>query len=1268
MLKSLELAGFKSFADRTRFEFSEGITGVVGPNGSGKSNVVDGIKWILGDQSAKSLRGKEMTDVIFNGALNRQKANLAEATITFDNSNGFLPLETQEVQVGRRLWRSGDSEYLINQETARLKDVRQLFMGTGAGSAAYSIIEQGRVDQILQANPTSRRAIFEEAAGISLYKTRRIEFVRRMERVDQMLLRLTDIVDEVEVQRDSLRTQAEKAAKYRDISEKLRTLWLGLAADDSRHLQGEITRIQQQIAQYAEEIEKRADERRALEEQLAKFDQKISGLEEQIQGIQRQRASIRENIAGHLATLELQTNRTQELESDVQRLRKQRSHMAARLREGILELEHNRNILAESEDILEDLLQQQSAQNRQIQEQNEELKQTQTDLEAARKQQSQLQQKIEDARVELLELQSQRQAAEASRQAAEKRLHHIESKLHLQREELESARILLEKSQKKLAEAERALNEARQNREILLNEQSQFRDLLATLREERSAAHARLAVLQDYESRQEGLGIGAREILRRAKTSQYSPWNQIQGTVADLIEVELENAALLEAALNQRAEFIVIHEFDSLVRYLLEKSSVISGRVGFVEFPGSSEGEPSTDPDDNQNPQAIDLSGCTGVVQRADALVKSTEEHHSLARRLLRDTWIVETLDIAFQLAREAGRGCRFVTLQGELLEADGTLIVGTARSETTLVSRKSELRKLKNDVLKLERKIEDEEKRLAGMDDNLSSLDENIAVLQAEFDRIATNHQQQKNITTNSEQELNRLTDEQQTLTEEIEQRSETEENFSREFMTREMQQIQMVEEVQSLETTCESLEREIARHEHHIHRLREKRSAQELELATHQERLKGIRESCERLERDHTLRIQQRNEAERRLSNVLEKREQLQLNLLQTRSFVAELYIEDEQHELEVEDLRAEQDQLRGSRAELRRSEIALREADRLSKEHQHEHEILLRDANHRLTTLSERIEEEYQMSLEQVVNSGVSAFRDYLHQLEHSEEHAGRTDDVSENPSAESNGDDVQDVFSENGDEDAGQNTSSKIRFEDVRNELEAQVNRLRRKRKMMGNVNTDSLQNLDELETRYIHLSTTLQDLLEAKKHLEELVRKIDVRCKELFTSTFDAVRANFQELFRKAFGGGDGDIVLEDPDDVLECGIDIVARPPGKELKSITLMSGGEKTLTAFALLLALFKYRPSPYCVLDEVDAALDEANVERLLALLEEFKQSTQFVIITHKKPTMSIADRLYGVTMEQSGISKRMTVQFENIGENGEFQSEAGGMNAAA
>eukprot|EP00913_Durusdinium_trenchii_P028289 g26517.t1 len=1255
--------GFKSFADRTQFEFAAGITGVVGPNGSGKSNVVDGIKWILGDQSAKSLRGKEMTDVIFNGALNRKAASLAEATITFDNSNGFLPLETQEVQVGRRLWRSGDSEYLINRETARLKDVRQLFMGTGAGSAAYSIIEQGRVDQILQANPASRRAIFEEAAGISLFKTRRAEFLRRMERVEQLLVRLTDIVDELEAQRNSLRNQAEKAAMFREISEELRTLWQGLAADDYRHLSARLTELEQGIASLAAEIDDRQEQRQQLDEQMGRLDAEIGDVDNQIRTIQRKSSSIREAIAGHLATIELQTNRGRELDADVTRLMNQQSLMAVRSREGQSELAHNRQVLGECEVEFQRLQSKLSAHDSEIEQLTAKITSAREELSSSRSQAKDHSQAIEQLQQQLLSLQTQRQASEAAKAAAEKRRSQFDAKIEATLGELQVEQQQLQEAESVVAGIDAELTEARSKRESLLTEQSQFRDLLAELREDRSAAQARQSVLEDFESRQEGLGIGVREILRRATTSHYSPWNQILGSVAELIDVELEDAALLEAALGARSQLIVIREFAAIVDYLNTNAAAISGRVGFVECRSEDSTTTETDGADAEAESAesattdaadsrlhvfdkkkdvTDLAGQPGVIRRADELVKQSESLPELAERILADTWVVETLDVAMSLAESkpaAEHGLRFVTLQGEVLEADGTLIVGTPRSESALVSRKSELRKLKTDLTKLDRRIADEERRLAEASAELTEIDAEIEKITHRHETATEQQSERRARYSERSRERERLEQEYAALSDEIQGLADVENEYSREFTNRESELVQLRDELRASESAVEAAEQKITESDTRLQSLRESRNAEGVDLAKQQERLKGLQDSCERLERDQTQRMQQRREAERRFIAMRKKRDQVELTLLNTRSTVAERFLADEQLLSEVDILLADKDRLRGRRAELRHEETALREEDRLAKEQQHEQQIALQEIRHRIESLAERIAEEYQTDLTEIADSGVSAFQDYLDAERGSDTAAEESED--ETGSAASGG-------------------TPEICFEDVRDEIEARVNRLRRKRKMMGNVDTDSLQNLDELETRYTRLSTTLNDLLEAKKHLEDLVRKIDARCKELFVTTFDAIRSNFQVLFRKAFGGGDGDIVLEDSEDILECGIDIVARPPGKELKSITLMSGGEKTLTAFALLLAIFKCRPSPYCVLDEVDAALDEANVERLLALLEEFKQDTQFVIITHKKPTMAIADQIYGVTMEQSGVSKRMTVRFENISENGEFNTD--------
>ncbi|HCO24293.1 MAG TPA: chromosome segregation protein SMC, partial [Gimesia maris] len=333
MLKSLELFGFKSFADRTIFEFSDGITCVVGPNGSGKSNVVDGIKWVLGDQSPKSLRGKDMTDVIFNGSAGRKANAYAEATLTFNNRQGFLDIDADEVQIGRRLWKNGDSEYLLNRNPVRLKDIRDLFMGTGAATSAYSIIEQGRVDQILQANAATRRVVFEEAAGISRYKSRKVDAERKLERVGQNIQRLTDIVDEVEAQLNSTRSQASKAAKYREVSSELRKLWMGMAADDWRHLTSQQSSLKARIGQYQQRIEELNADYQTYEEKLAAIDAEVSEFDDQLRAVEKKLSSHREGIAGNQTAIEHQLERKQEFETEIIRLRKQRILMARRTSE-----------------------------------------------------------------------------------------------------------------------------------------------------------------------------------------------------------------------------------------------------------------------------------------------------------------------------------------------------------------------------------------------------------------------------------------------------------------------------------------------------------------------------------------------------------------------------------------------------------------------------------------------------------------------------------------------------------------------------------------------------------------------------------------------------------------------------------------------------------------------------------------------------------------------------------------------------------------------
>ena len=1297
MLKSLELLGFKSFADKTKFEFSPGITAVVGPNGSGKSNVVDGIKWILGDQSAKSLRGKEMTDVIFNGAQGRKPSNYAEATLTFDNTSGFLPTEAQEVQIGRRLWRNGDAEYLINQNTARLKDIRELFMGTGAGSAAYCIIEQGRVDQILQANPTSRRMIFEEAAGISRFKARKVEALRKLERVDQNLLRLTDIVDEVESRLNSLRSQASKAARFREISTELKKLWWGLAGDDYRHRSAALEELDAEIAECTARLETVHAEHQKLEEQLGGLDAKIAEVDDELRTVERASSSRRETLASHESTVRFQTARLKELDGELARLRKQRTVMSARATEVVLEMEHVRGQVEHFA--------------KEFQERQEQLKNHIAEIKTLAQRIETERSEIDDKRETLLEqmrevsaagtqvsgLNKQLQIAADSRTKLMARRETLENAIAGCRSECELRLSRLEDSGERVVRTGDRIQAIHNRRRQVLEERHEHLKALSDLREQRSGWKARKSVLEDLERRQQGLGVGVKEILQRAQTNPDPPWNQIQGSVADLLKVDLENAALLEVALGDRAQLIVLEEMEALIQYLKTGTYEISGRVGFIAH--SAEGAPIwTTPlaDDSAvvsegqssalgESANLDLTDQPGVSCRADQLVHSCEKLPDLPARLLADTWIVETLDVALELAQGKGRGRRFVTLQGELLESDGQLTVGSLRPETALVSRKSELRQLKYDLQNSEKTILREERRLEELSESLTEFDEALDAADSDLQELADRHAELKADYTGYEQELVRLMRDAEALDAEITRLTEEGERLTEELRTAEGHLTGAEEQVEALQNEISTLEFDIARSEHRLQTLEQMKSEEQLNLAKHEERLVGLQKAAERLERDQQTRIQQRDEAERRLASVVEKRREIVLHILNTNAILAELALEQEQIAANAVGFLREKESLRGRRAVLLKQESKLRAERRELNDRQHCVEMEARDIRHLLATLDEKIQEEYQVPLADVVQAGGSAYQDYLdanyptwrdhiaQRLHDSDAQAdtqsdAQADDLSSELPAIEDDSEPPSGDSSPAEPSAWEKTLEIPEFEDIREELENEVNRLRRKLKTMGNIDTESLSTLEEMESRFHHLKTQLADLTEAKRTLEDIVRRINAESKRLFVETFEQVRGHFQHLFRKAFGGGDGDIVLEDPQDVLECGIEIVARPPGKDLKSISLMSGGEKALTAFALLLALFKTRPSPYCLLDEVDAPLDEANVGRLGALLEEFKGNTQFIVITHKKPTMTIADVIYGVTMEQSGVSKRMSVRFEDVNEHGEFQTDGDPFSAAA
>ncbi|MEW4487099.1 chromosome segregation protein SMC [Thalassoglobus sp. JC818] len=1280
MLKSLELFGFKSFADRTLFEFSKGITCVVGPNGSGKSNVVDALKWILGDQSAKSLRGKEMSDVIFNGSSGRRSSGFAEATLTFDNSTGLLPVDTREVQIGRRLYQSGDSEYLLNQAAVRLKDIRDVFMGTGAGTAAYSIIEQGRVDQILQANPTTRRVVFEEAAGISKFKSRRIDAERRLERVAQNLLRLTDIVDEVETQLNSTRSQASKAVRYRELNEELKALWTGLAADDFRLISSKIDDEQARLDELEEELQECRDSFGELEQQKSSIETAISDCDSQLIQHERRIATYREEITRSRSVIDHQTSRLAEIAADLKKLRK-RSTLSL-LRAQTIENEHRatvlrvdqfedqfveeREALVQREELLEQLSETQKTARQRINEIQNALKQFDSRRTNNLEKLAGLEAQKAEVSKSQEQLQRRQEQADAGVEASTRRKEVLEQELHEAEETLQAQR-----------ENVASVQQERENR---VQQRQLTEETLLELRQRVSADRARFSVLEELEQRQAGIAIGVQEILDRAVAAHYPPWNQVLGVVRDLLEVPLELGPIIDAALGERSQWIAVSNLTPMLDYLKRGAVPIDGRIGFVAVQTSDRTNSSPlDGDDG-----VELTGEDGVYGRADRLVAAHARTPGLAESLLSKTWIVESLADAQRLAANTPSDLRFVTLQGEVLTPQNELLVGHIPHESSIVSRKSELRELRSGILQSERRIEDLTERKKLLEIAIQEKHAELVSARSQLEKFSSHVAEAATKLESERQEFDRrqkAADEIRSTIESLSQRLSQIDGESHELQR---DSEECTQEIETSQSEIQSIKDQLADQEQEFQKAKKELETYQLRLAKAEERRSSLISERDRSERDLSqvrVAVVEFAEQVRELETAQARGE---MTVLQAEATIASQTLILETIVAETREDFSRRNQLRVQRKQIQETEESAHRRRRSLEDQQHQVEFTLQQLQHQLTATADRMVEEFHVPLSELVSGGASAYKIYLteqygeevaaeitrqHSSESEEGLDAEDDSLSEDEEVQSSLEIEDELQEENEESDAEEPEEtdefvmpdSIPTYEEVRDELESRVDRLRRKAKMMGHVNPDALESLESLETRYQTLSHQLKDLQQAKSVLEEIIRKINKESQRIFLETFENIRVHFQELFRKLFGGGDADIILEDPDDVLECGIDIVARPPGKELRSITLLSGGEKTMTAVGLLFAMFKSKPSPYCILDEVDAALDDANVDRYVNVVKEFVATTQFVIITHRKRTMTAADILYGVTMEQAGISKRISVNFEDVDDNGEINVAA-------
>jgi chromosome segregation protein len=1181
-LQRIRMQGFKSFADKAEFEFARGVTGVVGPNGCGKSNVVDAYKWALGEQSAKSLRGRQMQDMIFNGSSTRRSSGMAQVDLIFENRDRVLPIDTDEVVVTRKLYRSGESEYLLCKQAVRLKDIRELFLDTGVGTEAYSVIEQGKVDILLQSSPTERRIIFDEAAGISKYKIRKRETERRLERTQQNLLRVEDIIQEVEKRLRSVKYQAGKARSYQAYQARLTELRAGYAMAEFHHLTGQIRQRERESAGASDEVTALRTRIDANESEASRLTAQSDTLAEQLRGAEAELIQVKSEAAAYEERGDNASRRMEEQQAHRERTLSQLETNRERCGRMQTELHDTRR----QADELAEQARQEHLRIERLSEEDQRLGQELTHVQAL----------LEDEKAGIIEL---------LRRTA--RLHNEMASVDTHRESLvgrkgelsqrdaavaEEMRRLLERKaglEGRLVEVDeliqtetRRLEEKKTEAQRVSTVRARLVEELAESKEHRSGLISRRQLLEDLEKKMEGVGAAVRRLLERKAAEPDRPGLEpVRGLVADAFDAHVAHAAVVEAAIGELDQHLVVSDsgrfladadlFDHLPSRLtalcLDRLPPVINRRDFSDQPG--------------------------FVARALDLVRVPEPLERLATHLLAKTVVVQTLNDAMTLASQDNAGHRFVTLAGQVVEPDGCIRLGPPSSTSGLISRRSELRVLDEQIEAVTTRIEGlagQSSRAAAEAAHLDELQHELrtAIYESHATKIETNAGLQ-----NVVESIERLTAEQPLIAGEVAL-------LERQIKEAAARAAESQASLGHLENENEARQAEIEKHQQRIDDLVARRSGvadqrtqARVTCAQLTEKQRAAAETIESLQR--LLRTTQEavETAENEVRDYETRIEQSKATIESCRGRAAERARQAEQLEANVLTFKQQREQVRAQSEDLAAATKTCRSALAEAEDKLHAAQMALNEARVRRDDLCARVADELGLNL-------VDLYESYDH---------------------------------------AEQDWAA----------VEAEIQELRGKIERLGHVNLDAIAEQDELEQRCTFLSSQRDDLNKSHRELEQLIRQLNAESKRRFREAFEIIRENFRDVFRKLFAGGRADIILEDPEEVLDCGIEIVARPPGKELQSISLLSGGEKALTAIALLLGIFRSRPAPFAILDEVDAALDEANNNRFNCIVQEFLDRSQFILITHSKRTMTIADRLFGVTMQEPGVSTPVSVKFD-------------------
>lgn len=1175
-LKSIEVQGFKSFANKITFKFHNGITGIVGPNGSGKSNVADAVRWVLGEQRIKQLRGASMQDVIFAGTQLRKPLGYAYVAITLDNADHQLAIDYDEVTVSRRLYRSGESEYMINGTPCRLKDVNELFYDTGIGKEGYSIIGQGQIDRILSGKPEERRELFDEAAGIVKFKRRKYAAQKKLEDEKQNLVRVNDILAELERQTGPLEKQSEKARIYLKKREELKTLDVNVFLLENVRVRQQLDEVSGKLDIANGDLEDTSRKYEQIKDEYEQIEERIEQLEQEIE---KARATLtdtgvmRSKLEGEINVLKEQIHSAEGNEEHLQnRIRSIQEQMDERAAQKDV-------ILAEKNGIDEKLEQLEQARS----EARKLLEETQAKIE-------ELNNNIESGKNTIIDALNNRATIKSRMGRYDTMLEQINIRkaelnsrlLRAKSDEAEQAENIrkLEEEFEAVNEVIRGLNEKQETmeeqlaaiREELSGKDQKLRDTQVLYHQEKS----KLEALSNLTERYEGYGGSVKAVMEQ-KDSEKG----IIGVVADIIQADARYETAIETALGGNIQNIVTQDEETAKRMIGYLKKTKAGRATFLPLTSI------THPQEFKNPEALDEEGVIGM---ADKLVKIEKKYQNVARAMLGRILVVDNVDHAVKIARKFDYGIRMVTLEGELLVPGGAISGGAFKNNSNLLGRRREMEelagKVKEYVTEVDRILNDIEETKKKRNRLRLELEDVKGQLQRRF----------------IEQNTARLN-----VMQARDKKSETEEGFGElkteeqeiELQIKEIQvgKDEIARELEDSETLEKNVGAQIEEFQKELEARRAEETGQAAKVSEWDVEVEKTRQS-EDFQRQNLERVE--GEIERYTAELAEVREGLHLskedverkkeNILEIERTIAASYTAQNDATQKLKDDTAAKEEL----ASRQKSFFT-------SREELSERMTALDKEVYRLENQKERMQE----SIESQINYMWDEYEITLSDAE-----ALKDESMNDLPS------------------------------------MKKQIAALKDSIRKLGDVNVNAIEDYRNLMERYTFLKTQHDDLVEAEKTLQGIIEELDTSMRKQFNEKFAEINREFDKVFKELFGGGKGTLELIEEEDVLEAGIRIIAQPPGKKLVNMMQMSGGEKSLTAICLLFAIQNLKPSPFCLLDEIEAALDESNVGRFAKYLHKLTKNTQFIVITHRRGTMEKADRLYGITMQEKGVSTLVSV----------------------